>query len=233
MSRKAIDVKRLMQARANRDGRLGLPVVNCMKAILQCTDAGELLVEKAVDSKVAALLERAVVISTVTAVEVYFRDTLATIFRVCVPEFFDPHVKQLFPEKFDISDLVELHRNKIDPLDVVLASQSFQNLDRINKIFSRFLVGGDLSKTIVGQRVRKKGDLSEGVAFEKEYLEGVERTFGLRHELVHDPARHSFFNEAVLSDIWSTGAFVFHADISLMRYIGKNLRPEFRGNDKG
>ncbi len=227
MSRKVVDVKRLLQARANRQSRLDRQLVNCVKAILQCTAAGELILANSVDAKIAPLLERSVVISTVTAVEVYFRDFLGTVFEVCTQEFFEPHLKQLFPEKLDISELLELYRHQVNPLELVLAAQSFQNIERIDRVFSKFLSGRTLMKSVVGLRLRVKGDLGEGTGFTNDDLLAVSRLFALRHELVHDPARSSFFTEETLNDVWCTGGLVARADVVLMEAIKRGLKPEF------
>jgi hypothetical protein len=227
MSRKVVDIKRLLQAQENRKSRLERPLVNCVKAILQCSDAGELILAKSVDKKIAHLLERSVVISAITAVEVYFRDILSTIFKVCTAEFFEPHLKQLFPEKLDIAELLELQRHQISPLELVLAAQSFQNIERIDSVFSKFLSGSSLMKSVVGLRLRIKGDTGEGTDFTKDELLAVSRLFALRHEIVHDPARHSFFVDQTLNDVWCIGGLVVRADIVLMEAIKRGLKPEF------
>jgi len=225
MSRKSVKVSQLLQARANRETRLGTPLVNFVKTIVQCASAGELMLSGAIDPKIATLVERSAVISTVTAVEVYYRDTLNLIFRNCDPAFFEPHLKQLFPEKFDISELIEIYRHRIHPLELILSAQSFQNLDRIDQVFSRFLSGGLLGN-IVGLSIRRKGDPGEGATLTQDDLAAVKCIFALRHELVHDPALHSFFIEKTLNDIWSTGAMVLSSDIMLMKGIKDNRDPE-------
>lgn len=228
MSRKNIDVKRLLQARTNRNSRLDRPSVNCLKTILQCKEASELILAKSIDEKVADLLERSVVISTVTAVEVYFRDLLSTIFDVCVPDFFEPHLKQLYQEKIDITELFDLHRHQVNPLELVVAAQSFQSLARIDHVFSKFLsTNTTLIKSVLKVRLRVKGDLSDGVGFSEDNIKDVNRLFMLRLELVHDPARRSFFNEETLNDILSAGGLVAMADVVVMEAIKLGLKPEF------
>ena len=134
-------IKQVLQARANRRTRFERPFSNFFEIFQQCIDAGELILTGSVDPKVSTLIERSVVISTVTAMEVYYRDILDFIFRYCAPTFFEPHLKQLFPEKFDIADLLEVYHHQVHPLELVSAAQSFQNADRIDKVFSKFLCG--------------------------------------------------------------------------------------------
>lgn len=57
----------------------------------------------------------------------------------------------LFPEKFDIGHLLEVCRHSVHPLEVVSAAQSFQNAERIDKTFARFLNNQRLWKSLFQQ----------------------------------------------------------------------------------
>ena len=144
-----------------------------------------------------SLLERSAVITTVTSIEVYYKDMLALIFKNCAPEFFEPHLKQLHSEKFDIADLIDFHKHNVHPLDVVLASQSFLNIERIDRVFSKFLPKGGLWKTVNGMRIRLKDKPETESTFEESSLMKLKKLFDLRHELVHDPVRRSFFTSDI------------------------------------
>lgn len=108
-----MDIKQLLQARANRKTRLGRPFTNFYESIHQSIAAGELIVNGSLDPKIISLVERSAVISAVTAIEVYYRDLLDFIFHYCNPSFFEPHLKQLFPEKLDITELLDAFRHNI------------------------------------------------------------------------------------------------------------------------
>ena len=47
----------------------------------------------------------------------------------------------------------------------------------------------------------------------------------MRHELVHDPARRSFFNESTLADLHATASMVFGSDVVLSQVIQANRDP--------
>jgi len=192
----------------------------------QCTAAGDLILSGCINSKVTTLVERSAVISTVTAIEVYYRDILDFIFRYCTPTFFEPHLKQLFPEKFDISDLLEVYRHQVHPLELVSAAQSFQNADRIDKVFSKFLSRGGLWENVFQLQVRQKDDPAMESSFPRDELVALRRVFDLRHELVHDPARRSFFTEQTAEDIWAAIHIIFGSDIVITQVIQANRDPE-------
>lgn len=151
-----MDIKQVLQARANRDTRLARPFENFYEIFEQCALAGELILSGSVEPKVATLLERSAVISTVTAIEVYYRDILDFVFRYCSASFFEPHLKQIFPDKFDIIELVEVYRHQVHPLELVSTAQSFQNVDRIDKVFSKFIRDGGLWENVLKLQVRIK-----------------------------------------------------------------------------
>ena len=221
-----MDVKQVLQARANRQTRIERPFSNFYEMVEQCIAAGELALSGYIDSNVVTLLERSAVISTVTAIEVYYRDILDFIFRYCSPQFFEPHLKQLYPEKFDISDLLEVYRHQVHPLELVSAYQSFQNIDRIDKVFSKFLHKGGLWDNVLQLQVRVKDNPNTETSFVRDDLQALKRLFDLRHELVHDPAHNAFFTEQTISDIWSGASMILGSDIVLTQVIQANRDPE-------
>lgn len=220
-----MDIKQVLQARANRKTRIERPFSNFYETIQQCTSAGELIVSGSLDPKITGLVERSAVISTVTAIEVYYRDILDFIFRYCAPSFFDPHLKQLFLEKFDIGDLLEVYRHNLHPLELVSASQSFQNAERIDKTFTKFLNNQGLWKSVFQLKVRLKDKPTTEGFFSHDELVALKRVFDLRHELVHDPARRAFFTEKTLEDIWASAHLIFGSDIVLSQAIQANRDP--------
>lgn len=220
-----MDIRQLLQARANRKTRIERPFSNFYETFQQCTSAGELIVSGSLDPKITGLVERSAVISTVSAIEIYYKDILDFIFRYCTPEFFEPHLKYLFPEKFDIGDLLEVYRHSLHPLELVSAAQSFQNAERIDKTFARFLNNQGLWKSVFQQQVRLKDKPATECSFSHDELLALKRVFDLRHELVHDPARRSYFTDGTLEDLWASAHLIFGSDIVLSQAIQANRDP--------
>lgn len=216
-----IDYKKVIQARENRSSRLPNPFANYFASFQQCADAGESVVEGSFPQEFTPLMERSVVISTVTAIEVYYRDVLDGMFRYCSPEFFEPHIAKIHDTKYGIPDLLEMHLHKIHPLELVSSSQSFQSAEKIEKIFSRFL-GKGLWASVLDLQVRRKDQPDNVASWCKEDLEGLKATFSLRHELVHDPARKAFLTDEIMGNLWKASHMVFGSDVLLMEMMGKN-----------
>lgn len=220
-----MDPKQVIQTRVNRQTRLARPYSNFAETFKQCKGAGKAILRGDIEPEFMQLLERSSVITAVTAIEVYYRDILDYIFRYCSPNFFLPHIKQLHSEKFDIAELLEIYQHQIHPLELISSAQSFQNVDRIDKVFSKF-VGKSLWDSVLNLRVRQKDLPETEINWRREDLDGLRRTFELRHELVHDPARRSFFTQSTLSDLWSAESMIFGSDFILCRVLAENKDPD-------
>lgn len=217
-----MDIKQILQARTNRKTRVARPFATFFENFEQCTVAAELILSGSLDTRIVSLVERSAVISSVTAIEVYYRDILDFIFRYCSPGFFEPHLRHLYPEKLDIADMLEAYRHNVHPLELVSSSQSFQNAERIDRVFSKFLGSKGLWSSVLQLQVRMKNDPSTEGGFTSEELGALKRLFFLRHELVHDPARRAYFCEKTLEDMWSAAHLIFGSDIVLSAAIQEN-----------
>lgn len=220
-----MDIKQVLQARANRTTRINRPFSNFYETIQQCTFAGDLIVSDSLDPKIVGLVARSTVISTVTAIEVYYRDILDFIFRYCAPEFFEPHLTHFFQKKLSINDLLSLYRHNLHPLELVSAEQSFQNADRINATFKKFLNDRGLWESVFKLKIRQKSRTETESSFSQDELDALKRVFALRHELVHDPARTAFFTDKTLEDLWYSAHLIFGSDIVMSGVIAANRDP--------
>ncbi|MFC7420792.1 hypothetical protein ACFQNF_13055 [Iodobacter arcticus] len=219
-------IEQIKQARSNRKTRYARPFSNFFESSEQCLAAGNLLLEGSLDAKIVSLIERSVIISTVTAIEVYYRDILDFIFKYCDPVFFKSHLKNLYPDKFDIYDLIDIHVHSVHPLEIVSAAQSFQNVKRINEVFSKLMGGKDLWTSISNLKLRLKDQPETETSFSGDGYKSLDRIFNLRHELVHDPARHSFYSADIHKDLEASISIVFGSDVILSQLIEENKDPE-------
>lgn len=219
-----LDHHKLLQARANRQSRVGKPFNTFFGTIKQTTSAADAIVTGTFVPEFAPLMERAVVICTVSAVEVYFRDMLDAVFRFCAPDFFRPKLRHLHPEKYEIDDVLAVYEHSIHPLELVSWSQSFQDTQRIDRVFSK-LLGRGFWNEVLSMRVRVAERPETETSFDHQSLEALQRVFNLRHELVHDPARRTFLTAEIRDDIWQCSFMVFGADVVLMRLLQENADP--------
>ena len=127
-------------------------------------------------------------------------------------------------DKYDINELITLYRNNVHPLELVINSQSFQNTEKIEKVFSQFL-GKELWSSVVGLKIRVKATPEKETEFSQNDLNGLKSTFSLRHELVHNPEHKSFINDEIISNLWCSAGMIMGADILLTQEIIKHKDP--------
>lgn len=223
-----MNIERILQTRANRESRIGRPLEVFRSAFSQCLDGGRFVISEPL-SKHSNLLKRAVIISMVSAIEVYYKDILDGIFRICSPSFFEPHLKSLHPTKYDIAELITFHRKRVHPLELIAANQSFQSVETIDSVFSKFL-GKSLWSSVWEMQVRVKDEPETEVSYQPSLLTELQRLFALRHELVHDPTQNTEFSQETV-DLINTSAFlVLGTDIVLMKMIKDNADPKLNLN---
>lgn len=224
------DFDQVVSNREIRALRHSRPYRNLRDAIDQCKDAGQDLLENAAVGAYPKLLERSVVITFVTHVEVYFRDMLDAIFRQCDPDFFTPKLKHIHNQKYGIEDLIEIYKRQIHPLELVSSDSSFQNIDKIDRVFSKFL-GKSVWGEAIGLKIRLKDRPETAVCFEPEYLNGLERIFLLRHELVHNPKQDFRLTSEILKDINNADGLLLAVDVVLCKMLTDHLDPELAKSD--
>lgn len=219
-----MDFDRIIANREIREGRHARPYLNFREGADQCIAAGRDIVKNGEPSSHLKLLERSVVITFVTHVEVYFRDMLDAIFRHCDPEYFLPLLKHIHQSKYSIEDLLFIYRKQIHPLELVSSDMSFQNAEKIEKVFSKFL-GASLWNAAINTKIRIKDKPETAYSFEPEYLEGLKRVFELRHELVHNPKDTPHLTEDVLVDIENADGLILAVDCVLSQMLHDHRDP--------
>lgn len=226
-----MDYRQILQARENRKTRIAKPFDNFFHTFDQCMDAGNKYLEGGIHPEYISLIERSIIISTVTAIEVYYRDMLDFIFKYCSPKFFEPRLKFLHTEKYDILELWDIHHHSIHPLELVSSSQSFQNTEKIEKVFSKFFDSG-FWKSVQNQQVRRKDKPEKIYSWSHNDLECLKATFDLRHELIHDPAQTTFLTKNILSNLSAAAYMVWGSDFLLTRMMIDNKDPTLNNENE-
>ena len=224
------DFDEVVSNREIRALRHSRPYQNLRDAADQCNKAGRDLLEAPTEGAHSKLLERSVVITFVTHVEVYFRDMLDAIFRQCSPDFFVPKLKHIHNIKYDIEDLLDIYERQIHPLELVSSDASFQNTEKIEKIFSKFL-GKSLWGEAISAKIRIKDRPETAVCFSPEYLSGLKRIFSLRHELVHNPKQDFRLTAEILKDIDNADGLLLAVDVVLCKMLTDHRDPELIKSD--
>lgn len=223
-----MDINRIERARRVRQSRESRP----FKAFYQQFEAHfrseEELAASTVSSETKWLLQRSFVISLVTATEVYFRDMLDAIFRMCKPDVFLPKLRDLHKAKYDIDDLVSIYVKRVHPCELILDGLSFQRVDTVERVFSA-LLGKPFWKSVAPVQARVKDEPSKVVEIKPEAVSKYGHLLQLRHELIHNPDAHKRELSAEELDwLYETPALILACDLLLSSYISENVDPELR-----
>ncbi|CAG9932948.1 hypothetical protein [Candidatus Nitrotoga arctica] len=226
-----LNILRARENRQTRKDRIAKPFDNFFETFDQCMDAGTKFLEGGIQPEYASLIERSIIISTVSAIEVYYRDMLDFIFKFCSPEFFEPKLKLLHTQKYDILELQDIYAHNIHPLELVSKGQSFQNAEQIEKVFSLFLDKKNLWNSLKERQIRRKDKPETIYKWSDDDLQGLKDTFALRHELVHDPAHITFLTKGILSNLGAAGYMVWGSDKMLISMMVENKDPNLKNGN--
>jgi len=172
------------------------------------------------------------VINTVTAVEVYYRDMLDSVFRLCKPSSFNDKLKKLHDKSYKIDDLIELFINRVHPLELVASSLSFQNTQSIDKIFT-ILIGKPFFEHAKQLKWRLAENPKNEFEITHEDIKTLQEIFEERHQLIHNPSRHFTLSEEIIMDkIGSVLGIIMASDLVLTQFINENIDPELTSNKK-
>lgn len=165
------------------------------------------------------------VINIVTAVEVYYRDMLDSVFRLCKPSSFENKLKKLHDNSYKIDDLIDMYVHHIHPLELVSSSLSFQNIYNIDKIFT-ILIEKPFFKQIKQIKWRIKDTLAESEASHDD-IQSLEDLFTERHQLIHNPnIDFSTTIDDIEKKICSVLNVIMASDLVMTQFINENLDPE-------
>ncbi|PTO95124.1 hypothetical protein CWO08_12380 [Vibrio sp. 10N.286.48.B8] len=165
------------------------------------------------------------IINMVTAVEVYFRDILDAIFKMCERESFEGKLKKLHDKNYKIDEVIAIYENKIHPLELISTSLGFQNTDNINKVFST-LLGDRFIPNLLKLKWKLAKDSDEEAS--KLYMSDVENLqelFDIRHHLIHNPHKMSTIPDEKIEVLFeSMYGFILASDFAFTEFINANSK---------
>jgi hypothetical protein len=182
-------VERALKAKKNRQEKSGRPWEIFISQFRELLDAAD-SIKTDPERPYRHLLERSIAITAVTSVEAYYKNMLDLILTYCDQELVDPVLAKIHPAKYDISELLQMHEKDVHPLDLISANQSFQNIEAIDSVFSKF-IGKSLWGSVLGLKIRLKDKPENEFSIDLEHLDGLKKVFEIRHELVHSAGTES------------------------------------------
>ncbi|MFT6910355.1 MAG: hypothetical protein ACJAS1_007083 [Oleiphilaceae bacterium] len=221
-----MDIERIIKNREARDSRNSRPISAFME-LYQATDKALKEVQNLGASKeTQETLVKSHVINIVTAVEVYYRDMLDSVFKMCAPSSFENKLKKLHDKSYKIDDLIAMYVNQIHPLELIASDHSFQNTNTIDKVFT-IVIGKPFFKQVRHIKWRlKDNEQSESEATQEDIL-ALQDLFEYRHLLIHNPNQSLKASiEVIENQINSIFGVVMASDIIMSQYINENIDPE-------
>lgn len=174
------------------------------------------------------LLEKHAVITMVTAVEIYFRESLDLIFRTCKPIVFEKQLKDIHKNKYDIEEVITLYKKRINPLELVIEGCNFQNFENITSVFSKIL-GKSLWDTVLSMQLRLEEKPDNELSATSEDFDSFKKVLSMRHELIHNPdLSKTKLTEQEMLDLHSVSLLILFCDVVFNNFINNNLDDELR-----
>ena len=163
------------------------------------------------------------IINTVTAVEVYYRDMLDLVFKLCEPKAYNENLRRLHDKNYKIDEIIELYINKVNPLELISSSLSFQNIESIDKVFS-ILTGNQFFKQAKQLKWRLAEKPENEFQINNEDLKALQEIFDERHQLIHNPSRNfTVSEEIIISKIDSIFGVIMASNIIITNFINDNI----------
>jgi hypothetical protein len=223
-----MDIERIVKSRQLKATRAARPYDNFRKLYIDLTEVAPEVQNADLSEHTKGILEKHSVITLVTAVEVYFRDMLDSIFRLCKPETFEGFLREFHKVKYDIEELIAIYKKNTHPLELVVDGCNFKNSDVVNSVFNK-LLGKPLWETVFSYKFRVKDTPEKEYQADKSHLLALKRSTALRHELIHNPDLTAVrLTEMQRSDLHSASFLVLCCDFVLSKFVSDNLDDEFR-----
>lgn len=217
---KIIDNSKARQSRNNQP----------IKAFVDLFDSTDLALKEIASLSVSQTtyetLLRSHIINTVTAIEVYYRDKLDSVFKLCKPESFTNKLKSWHDKSYKIDELIELYVHKVHPLELIANNLNFQNTHNIEKTFTT-LLGKSFFKEIKSIKWRLSKSPENEYEVNHTDIDILQELFDERHKLIHNPhANFSKFQENALEKINAVLGVIMASDIVISKFINDNIDPE-------
>lgn len=193
-----------------------LPHDNFLEKISSAAKLLDFVEKKKADKKIKLEARKYFVIACTSAMETYFK-RMAWVFidNKWINDDFMDILKQ---DKISLADLLEINKKELSLGEIISVSHSFQDLESINRIYSKMLGVTDFieeveafeTKVKKGKRVILKNNYSD-------FRKKIGELLNLRHLIIHHEGFKGLLGLQRLVEMWENlDAFVAAADNYLM-----------------
>jgi len=162
------------------------------------------------------------IINLVTAIEVYYRDMLDAIFRLCKVSSYESSLRKIHDKNYKIDSILNLYNKKIHPLELIVDAQNFQNLETIDKVFSIILKKSFLKSIL---QIEWKFDLEDknSSSISDQEIKIVKKVFEERHQLIHNPnMKYSITKDEIEDKVNAVFGLIMASDLVFIQFINEN-----------
>jgi hypothetical protein len=221
-----VDIDKIVENRKARDSRDSRPFATFMEMYLATEKAQREVAELGASIETQETILKSHVINIVTAVEVYYRDMLDAIFKMCSPSSFEHKLKKLHDKSYKIDDLIAMYKKSVHPLELIASNHSFQNTNNIDRVFT-IITEKPFLKQVRQMKWRLKDKPESESEVTHEDLLALQDLFEYRHTLIHNPNQSL---KAPIRDIEkqinSALGVVMASDLIMSQYLNANIDPE-------
>lgn len=185
-------------------------------------------------SKLVQQARKQAIISLVSALEVFFKDTLKNTYDSGA--FENSELLHNIPKHFYLNDIENILKHKVSVGELLASIFTFHSLRSINKVFSG-LIGKSFFKQInnfefeieFGDNEKNHDDIKRTTILHEDYkvYQRMEELYSLRPFITHDQPEKSMISEFQVQNFISTAnLFVFVTDNYLKDLIQNNLKKQ-------
>lgn len=201
----------------NRRHRSPRPYDAFYKQFFKTVEAISEASELGITSDSLHTIQSAHIINSVTSFEVYFRDTIDAIFRLCKPDLYYKNLDKVFKRKYSVTEMIDIFEGDNHPLATLPDERPIQSTKAAFEIFSN-LFNFDLSSKIRENEYRLADNPKTIFKVDKEIINAVDFVCSIRHELVHNP-NPKIDIEDIYRKSHSVGIFVVVADLVIWKEL--------------
>ena len=204
-------VKRISLARKSRIKHI-LPYDNFLDKISSAAKLVDFVEDKKADKEVKLEARKYFVVASVSAMETYFKRTAQVFIDSKWVE--DDLLDILRQDKFSLADLLEINKREVSIGEIISVSRSFQDLESINRFYSKMFGVSDFIKEIEvndveteeGKHITLRNDYPD-------FRRRIQELLNLRHLIIHHEGFKGILGLQRLGEMWvHLNAFVAAAD---------------------
>jgi hypothetical protein len=214
-------IKRVSLARKSKIKHT-LPYENFYDRISSVAELGNFIEASKADRGIRLEARNYFIVVCASGMEIYFK-RMAQVF-IDAKWVKDDFMDILKEDKVSLADVLEINKRKLSLGEIISVSRSFQDLESINRIYSKMLGVTDFLKEVETFEVEiKKGRRTTLKNDYPDFRKQIGELLNLRHLIIHHEGFKGVVGLRRLSEMaYNLFAFIFAADDYILNKIPEN-----------